>query len=80
ARPPLYAAIDGKLAAIIAVSDSIKASTPKAVEALHALGLRVAMVTGDNRRTAEAIGRHIGIDEIVAEVLPDGKVEAVKRL
>ncbi|AZO61845.1 MULTISPECIES: heavy metal translocating P-type ATPase [unclassified Mesorhizobium] len=79
-KTPLYAAIDGKLAAIIAVADPIKASTPKAIEALHALGLRVAMVTGDNRRTAEAIGRHIGIDEIVAEVLPDGKVEAVKRL
>ncbi|RWA75413.1 MAG: copper-translocating P-type ATPase [Mesorhizobium sp.] len=79
-KTPLYAAIDGKLAAIIAVADPIKASTPKAIEALHALGLRVAMVTGDNRRTAEAIGRRIGIDEIVAEVLPDGKVEAVKRL
>ncbi|RWB96355.1 MAG: copper-translocating P-type ATPase [Mesorhizobium sp.] len=79
-KTPLYAAVDGKLAAIIAVADPIKASTPKAIEALHALGLRVAMVTGDNRRTAEAIGRRIGIDEIVAEVLPDGKVEAVKRL
>lgn len=79
-KTPLYAAVDGKLAAIIAVADPIKASTPMAIEALHALGLRVAMVTGDNRRTAEAIGRRIGIDEIVAEVLPDGKVEAVKRL
>ena len=79
-KTPLYAAIDGKLAAIIAVADPIKASTPKAIEALHALGLKVAMVTGDNRRTAEAIGRRVGIDEIVAEVLPDGKVEAVKRL
>jgi len=79
-KTPLYAAIDGKLAAIVAVADPIKASTSKAIEALHALGLRVAMVTGDNRRTAEAIGRRIGIDEIVAEVLPDGKVEAVKRL
>lgn len=79
-KTPLYAAIDGKLAAIIAVADPIKASTPKAIEALHALGLRVAMVTGDNRLTAEAIGRHISIDEIVAEVLPDGKVDAIKRL
>ncbi|MBN9218532.1 MAG: copper-translocating P-type ATPase [Mesorhizobium sp.] len=79
-KTPLYAAIDGKVAAIIAVADPIKASTPMAIEALHALGLRVAMVTGDNRRTAEAIGRRIGIDEIVAEVLPDGKVEAVRRL
>jgi Cu+-exporting ATPase len=79
-KTPLYAAIDGRLAAIIAVADPIKASTPAAIKALHALGLRVAMVTGDNRRTAEAIGRRIGIDEIVAEVLPDGKVDAVKRL
>ncbi|RTM09230.1 MAG: heavy metal translocating P-type ATPase [Hyphomicrobiales bacterium] len=79
-KTPLYATIDGKLAAIIAVADPIKESTPKAIEALHALGLRIAMVTGDNRRTAEAIGRRIGIDEIVAEVLPDGKVDAVKRL
>ena len=79
-KTPLYAAIDGKLAAIIAVADPIKASTPAAIAALHALGLRIAMVTGDNRRTAEAIGRLIGIDEIVAEVLPDGKVEAVKQL
>jgi Cu+-exporting ATPase len=79
-KTPLYAAIDGRLAAIIAVADPIKATTPAAIRALHALGLRVAMVTGDNRHTAEAIGRRIGIDEIVAEVLPDGKVEAVKRL
>ncbi len=79
-KSPLYAAIDGRLAAIIAVADPIKASTPAAIQALHALGLRVAMVTGDNRRTAEAIGRRLGIDEIVAEVLPDGKVEAVKQL
>jgi heavy metal translocating P-type ATPase len=79
-KTPLYAAVDGKLAAIIAVADPIKTSTPAAVEALHALGLRVAMVTGDNRRTAEAIGRRLGIDEVIAEVLPDGKVEAVRRL
>lgn len=79
-KTPLYASIDGRLAAIIAVADPIKPSTPVAIEALHALGLQIAMVTGDNRRTAEAIGRRIGIDEILAEVLPDGKVEAVKRL
>ncbi len=79
-KTPLYAAVDGRLAAIVAVADPIKESTPAAIRALHALGLKVAMVTGDNRRTAEAIGRRIGIDEIVAEVLPDGKVEAVKKL
>ncbi|MBF9232153.1 heavy metal translocating P-type ATPase [Microvirga alba] len=79
-KSPLYAAIDGRLAAIIAVADPIKPSTPEAIKALHALGLKVAMITGDNRKTAEAIARQIGIDEVVAEVLPDGKVETVKRL
>ncbi|SCX93304.1 heavy metal translocating P-type ATPase [Microvirga guangxiensis] len=79
-KSPLYAAIDGKLAATIAVADPIKDSTSEAIAALHALGLKVAMITGDNRRTAEAIARRIGIDEVVAEVLPEGKVEVVKRL
>ena len=79
-KSPLYAAIDGSLAAIIAVSDPIKATTPQAIRALHALGLKVAMITGDNARTANAIARQLGIDEVMAEVLPDGKVEAVKRL
>ncbi|MBA1157815.1 heavy metal translocating P-type ATPase [Microvirga mediterraneensis] len=79
-KSPLYAALDGRLAAIVAVADPVKATTPEAIAALHALGLKVAMITGDNRRTAEAIARRIGIDEVVAEVLPDGKVEVVKRL
>ncbi|OWV92725.1 ATPase [Rhizobium sp. R72] len=79
-KSPLYASIDGNLAAIIAVSDPVKETTPAAISALHALGLKVAMITGDNRRTAEAIARQLDIDEVVAEVLPDGKVEAVKRL
>ncbi|WP_027854521.1 heavy metal translocating P-type ATPase [Marinobacterium litorale] len=79
-KSPLYAAIGGKLAAIIAVSDPVKESTPEAIAALHALGLKVAMITGDNRRTAEAIARQLGIDEVEAEVLPEGKVEAVKKL
>ncbi|MBD9535737.1 copper-translocating P-type ATPase [Stenotrophomonas sp. STM01] len=79
-KSPLYAAIDGRLAAIIAVSDPIKHDTRTAIASLHALGLKVAMITGDNRRTAEAIARQLGIDEVVAEVLPDGKVEAVRRL
>lgn len=79
-KTPLYAAIGGKLAAIVAVSDPIKESTPDAISALHALGLKVAMITGDNRRTAEAIARQLGIDDVVAEVLPEGKVEAVKSL
>ncbi|WEX89753.1 heavy metal translocating P-type ATPase [Sinorhizobium garamanticum] len=79
-RSPLYAAIDGKLAAIIAVADPIKETTPQAIRMLHQLGLKIAMVTGDNRRTAEAIARKLGIDEVVAEVLPDGKVAALMRL
>jgi len=79
-KTPLYAAIDGRLAAIIAVADPIKPSTPEAITSLHALGLKVAMITGDNRRTAEAIAKRLGIDDVIAEVLPDGKVGAVKRL
>ncbi|WP_034462621.1 heavy metal translocating P-type ATPase [Afipia sp. P52-10] len=79
-KSPLYAAIDGKLAAIIAVADPIKATSPDAVAALHGLGLKVAMITGDNARTAGAIARQLGIDEVVAEVPPEGKVEAVRRL
>ncbi len=79
-KTPLYAAIDGQLAAMIAVADPIKPTTRAAIEGLHAMGLKVAMITGDNRRTGEAIAQQLGIDEVVAEVLPDGKVEAVKRL
>ena len=79
-KSPLYAAIEGKLAAIIAVADPIKDTTPAAIKALHDLGLKVAMITGDNKRTAQAIAARLGIDEVVAEVLPDGKVDAVRRL
>lgn len=79
-KSPLYAAFDGKLAAIIAVADPIKESSYEAIRELHALGLKVAMVTGDNRRTAEAVARRLGIDEVRAEVLPDGKVAAIKSL
>ncbi len=79
-KSPLYAAINGKLAAMIAVADPIKETTAAAIRALHDLGLKVAMITGDNRRTGEAIARQLGIDEVVAEVLPDGKVAAVQRL
>ena len=79
-KSPLYAAIDGRLAAILAVADPVKGTTPQAIRALHRLGLKVAMITGDNARTAHAIARRLGIDEVVAEVLPEGKVQAVKRL
>lgn len=79
-RTPLYVAVDGRAAAVIAVSDPVKPSTPAAIAALHALGLKVAMITGDNRGTAEAIARDIGIDHVVAEVLPEGKVAAITAL
>ncbi|MBY8820721.1 heavy metal translocating P-type ATPase [Sphingomonas colocasiae] len=79
-RTPLYAAIDGRLAAVIAVADPIKGTTPEAIRALHDLGLRVAMITGDNQATADAVARMLEIDEVVAEVLPDGKVDALNRL
>lgn len=79
-KTPLYAAIGGKLAAIIAVADPIKESTPTAIAALHKLGLKVVMITGDNQRTAEAIARQLDIDEVIAEVLPADKVDAVRKL
>jgi len=79
-QTPLFAAIDGKAAALIAVADRIKPSTPRAIEALHAMGLKVAMITGDAQGTARAIANDLGIDTIEAEVLPDGKVAAIEAL
>lgn len=79
-KTPLYAMIDGKLAAVIAVADTLKETTPDAIQSFHKLGLKVAMITGDNQRTAAAIAQHLGIDEVVAEVMPDGKVDAVRSL
>jgi len=79
-KSPLYAAVDGRVAAVIAVADPIKPATFEAIRALHALGLKVAMITGDNAVTARAIARELGIDEVVAEVLPEGKVEALEAL
>ena len=78
-KSPLYAAIDGRLAGVIAVADPIRETTPEAINALHALGLKVAMITGDNAATAAAIAKQLGIDEVAAEVLPDGKVAALKK-
>lgn len=80
AKSPLYAAIDGQLVGIIAVADPIKTSTPGAVAALHQLGLKVAMITGDNAKTAHAIAQQLGIDIVIAEVMPEGKVAAIRRL
>jgi Cu+-exporting ATPase len=80
AQTVLYLAVDGKAAALLAIADPIKSSAPEAVTALKRAGLRVVMLTGDNRTTAEAVGRKLGLDEIVADVLPEGKATEVKRL
>ncbi|MBB5761938.1 Cu+-exporting ATPase [Methylorubrum rhodesianum] len=79
-RTPLYVAVDGVLAALVAVADPIKESTPEAIAALRRLDARVVMVTGDNRRTAEAVARRLGIDAVEAEVLPTDKADVVRRL
>ena len=80
AKTPLYAAVDGELAALLAVADSLKEGSVEAVRALQRLGIEVAMVTGDNTRTAQAVARRAGIDRVLAEVLPGQKAEEVKRL
>ena len=79
-RTALFAAIDGKVAAVIAVADPVKPASAAALAALHAQGLKVAMITGDKRETAEAIARETGIDHVIAGVLPDGKVAALNAL
>ena len=76
----IYVALDGKLAGVIAIADPIKETTPAALAALRQDGLRVVMLTGDNRTTAEAVARYLGIDEVEAEVLPDRKAAVVERL
>jgi P-type Cu+ transporter len=79
-RTPMYAAIDGALVGVIAVADPIKETSRAAIARLRRMGLEVVMLTGDNGRTAEAVAREAGIDRVVAEVLPEGKVAEVKRL
>lgn len=80
AHTPMYVAVDGQAAGIIAVSDPVKADSKLAIERLHAIGLKVVMVTGDNRATAEAVARQVGIDEVFAEVLPQDKAEKIALL
>jgi Cu+-exporting ATPase len=75
----LWVAVDGRLAALLAVGDPVKDSTPAAIEALHREGLKLVMVTGDNRVTARAVAERLGIDEVEAEVMPDQKLEVVRR-
>lgn len=79
-RTALYAAVDGKLAAVIAVADPVKPASRDAIAALHSRGFQVAMITGDKQETAEAIARETGIDQVIAGVLPDGKVAALDDL
>lgn len=79
-KTPMYIAIDGKLAGIVAVADVVKKSSLSAIESLHKLGIKVVMITGDNKKTAAAIAKQVGIDVVLAEVLPQDKSNEVKKL
>ena len=79
-KTAMYVAFSGKLVGIIAVADVLKATSKKAIDLLHKMGIEVAMITGDNRLVAEAIASKVAIDRVLAEVLPQDKAEAVKKL
>jgi Cu+-exporting ATPase len=79
-KTPMFIALDGRPAGLVAVADTIKPDSAAAVRALHALGLEVAMITGDNRRTAQAVAAQVGIDRVLAEVLPEDKADEVRTL
>jgi Cu+-exporting ATPase len=76
----MFVAVDGRPAGLVGVADPIKESTPEAIRTLHAEGIRMVMMTGDSRTTAQAVAKKLGIDDVIAEVLPDQKAEKVKEL
>ena len=79
-KTPMFIAVDGKLLGIIAVADTVKKNSIAAIQKLHRMGIEVAMITGDNKRTAEAIAKQVGIDRVFSEVLPEDKANEVKKL
>ena len=79
-KTPMYVAVDGSLAGVIAVADVVKESSAKAIKKLQSMGIEVAMITGDNRETADAIAKQVGIERVLAEVLPQDKSNEVKKL
>ncbi len=79
-RTPMFVAVDGREAGLVAVADQVRAESKTAIEHMHAMGLRVVMMTGDNRKTADAVATQVGVDEVFAEVLPKDKAEKVKAL
>jgi Cu+-exporting ATPase len=80
ARTPVYVAVDGRVAAVIAIADPIRATSPAAVDRLKRMGLEIVLLTGDDRKTAEAVARAVGIERVIAQVLPDEKLEQVRRV
>lgn len=79
-KTPMYVAVDGKAAGLVAVADTIKEDSTSAIKALHDLGLEVVMITGDNARTADAIARQVGVDRVLADVLPQDKAHEIQKL
>jgi Cu+-exporting ATPase len=76
----MFIAVDGRLAGLLGVADPIKPSTKEAIDLLHAAGVRITVLTGDSRKTAEVVARKLGIDDVQAEVLPEQKLDVVRRV